>query len=202
MTKILSQSGISLADTYDVQGSIAGIENLETENLPIVHEMGATVFSERVTGDVFRITTGVLLQSVDYNVVFSDLPIMPCRLLGVQVFSDTAARLARGAVNIRNNAGREMPVWVWDQTNELAVDFSDNGAAVASHEVLTPAPGFAQLPTMLFGTAQPRLGMSELALRGRTTAFGAGNVTVTALFFIAFPEQQGIPSIGLPIPSW
>ena len=45
MVKILSQAGISLADLYNVEGSIAGIEQLDTRELPIVHEMSGTIFS-------------------------------------------------------------------------------------------------------------------------------------------------------------
>jgi len=201
MPKILSQSGISLADTYDVEGSIAGIETLETRDLPIVHEMGGTVMSERIVGNVFRAIADDVLQNTDFNILLNTLPIMPNRLLAVQIFTDAVARVARAAVIMSSPPLREIPIWVWDQTNSISVDFSDNGAAVAAHVVLEPVAALSHVPNMFFGSAQPRPA-DRAFLRGRTAGFGAGTVDITMLLYVAFPEVQGIPSIGLPVPSW
>jgi len=167
----------------------------------LVHEMGSTIASERASAEIFRAEATAVLQSVDFNEVFTDLPIMPTRILGCQIFTDNAARIARAAIVVRNPPGREMPIWVWDQTNNLDVDFSDNGAAVALHEVLVPQATMSQMPLMTFGTSQPRP-VDQVALRGRTTAFGAGDVTITMLVYAAFPETAGISSVGLPYSSW
>lgn len=202
MVKILSQSGNSLADMYDVVGSVAGIEQLETRELPIVHEMGRTIFSERFSTIIRRQTSGAVAQNTDINIVTADLPSVPSRLLGVAVISDSGARILRLTAACRSSQNlREFPVWVYDGTNFLPISLVDNGAAVAQFDLLLPNAQATMLPSFTGGSGQPQV-VEELALRGRTTGFGAGTVFVRVLYYLAFAQITGISSRGLPIPSW
>ncbi len=202
MPKILSQAGISLADVYDVQGSIAGVEELSSGEVSLVHEMGATIFSERLSHNIRRSGTGAILQSVNFNLVINDLPAVPTRLLGVAVFSDNAVRVLHAAILARSAGdGREIPIWVYDQVNFLAIRMEDAGGGVADHELLLGNVQATMLPTFVGGNEQPQI-VNELAFRGTTTAFGAGDVTITALYYTAFSQVGGLSSRGLPIPSW
>jgi len=203
MVKILSRSGDSLADVYDVVGSVAGIEELRSEEVTLVHEMGQTLFSERLSGFIRRSTTGAITQSTFVDEVLTDLPNGITKVVGVQVFADDASRVDRMAVMLRSAVdGDEIPLWVWDGANNVTVRFSDNGAAVATHEVLVPSV-ITQLPSLLIGRHQPQR-VDEISLRGQATAFGAGNVTITMLVYIAFTHLAtfGLSSRGLPVPSW
>lgn len=202
MVKILSQAGISLADMYDIEGSIAGIEQLETRELAIVHEMGATLFSERMRTSVRRLTSPATLQNTNIDVGFSNFPDGPTRLLGIQVISDNGARIShlQCSVNAPFN-GRDFPVWVYDQTNFRAIDIEDDGGVVGAN-LLIPEPAVA-LPSFCGGMGQPHPMVSNFVMRGRTTAFGAGTVTATALIYIAFALQTSqISAFGARIPSW
>jgi len=204
VVKILSQAGNSLADTYDVEGSIAGIDQLETRELPIVHEMGATVFSERLSGAIRRATSGAILQNTNFDIILTDLPATPSRVLGVTVVTDVAGRVSTAAILIRDaGAGREMPIFVWDSGEQFMVcRMVENNAAVGTLELLVTSlnlPGFP--PSMIIGTDQPQE-VDQIAFRGRSTGFGAGTVTITALIYLAFSEVGGISSRGLPIPGW
>lgn len=212
MSKILSQAGNSLADTYDVEGSVAGIETLETRELPIVHEMGGTVFSERFRTTIVRVASGNLNQNVDINLVTTDLPVTISRLLGVAVVTDDAARILRLACMVRDpitGGGREFPVWVWDGATGETIRMEDEG--VGTDFTLLAGP-FSSLSIPTFcggldtvGTVAGAAGtarVNEMALRGRTTGFGAGTVFVRAFYFVAFTDTPGVSSRGLPVPSW
>jgi len=204
MVKILSQSGNSLADTYDVKGSVAGIEELETRELPIVHEMGATVFSERYSSFIRGGTSGAINQSVNFNTVLDDLPAGVWRILGISVFTDAAARTALCSVALRNPTdGREIPLWAWDTTPdiEVLVRFSDDGAAVTNRTFLRPVVPFNVLPHLASGGGQPQR-VNEIAFRGQASAFGAGTVEIQMLLHIGFAAIGGVSSRGLPVPSW
>jgi len=198
-TKILSRSGDSLADVYDVRGSIAGIDELESREIHLVHEMGHTIFSERVSGSIRRLTSGSISQSTAWNVVLTTLPIIPVRILGVVVLASDSSRLANSMVAVRDpDADREIPIHVWD-TNEgaLGARIVDDGAAVAELNMLQNALSIATLPSMFAVPA------TEVAFRGISNAFGAGGVTVTALVYISFArDASGLSSRGLPIPGW
>ena len=203
-SKILSKSGDSLADVYDVEGSIAGIERLETHDLPIVHEMGATVFSERFSGAIRRISSGAIAQNSSWNVVATDLPTTPARIFGVVVITaDDVSDLSDVAVLVRDSGdAREIPVFAWD-SNEAAVriPMEDDGGGITNQTGLANALNVATVPSMLIGSDQPQE-VNQIAFRGRTIAFGAGTITTVALIYIGFSQIGGISSRGLPIPGW
>lgn len=208
MGKILSRSGESLADLYDVEGSIAGIDQLETRELPIVHEMGNTLFSERLRTRVFRVTTGAILQDVSFRIELDTLPETPCRLLGLQVISDNKARILRCAVYLTDpSLPQDFPVWVLSgatPTGESLV-MEDAGTS-ATFDLLEPIAPNNQFPSFTGGREQgggTDTMVSQLTLQGRSTGFGAGSVVITALALLAFPARDvNISSRGLPIPSW
>ena len=208
MPRILSQSGVSLADIYDVEGSIAGIETIETHNLPIVHELGATVFSERASGTIRRMTTGAILQNVDSDVTLTDLPGGLVRILGVSVFSDVGSRINNACLTISDGgAPREIPLFIWDNGEAtISARMDDDGAGVATLVFMVSertAQGGGIIPSMLFGSDQPQR-VDEISLHVQSTGFGAGDVTVTALIYIGFSQVGGgqVSSYGLPIPGW
>ena len=206
MTKVLSQAGSSLADIYDVEGSIAGIDQLLTDELPIVHEMGGTVFSERLSGEIVRLSTGALAQSVAFDVILTSPPINTYRLLGLFVFADVN-RVSFAQVSLRNTGtDREIPLWWWDTTASIndvsSVRMRDNGAAAATHIALN-TPQF-QLPSLAIRSGQLQETGGEIVFRGEMTAFGAGTVTATAILYLGLTDlpTAGLSSRGLPIPSW
>jgi len=205
VVKILSQSGMSLADIYDVEGSVAGVEQLLSHDVNVVHELGGTILSERLTGALLRITSGAISQSAAYDVVITAQPGIQ-RVLGVLVFADDESRVDRAAVLARDNlAEREIPIFSWD-TNEgtIRLRLQDDGAAVADHDQLVSVGNMPNFPTLLIGTGQPGNLVNQLALRGASNAFGAGTVVITAVIYIAHTniDTAGLSSIGVPIPGW
>ena len=80
MPKILSQAGDSLADSYDVAGSIAGVDDLITQDVQLLHEMGGTIFSERLTSQVLTIASGSIAQNSEYTGQFEDAADSPTRI--------------------------------------------------------------------------------------------------------------------------
>lgn len=205
MTKILSQAGITLADTYNVEGSIAGIDQLESRELHIMHEMGGTVFSERFRTTIRREESGNTLQNTDIDLVTTTLPVTITRLLGIQVVTDNGVRIANCVVSLRDPrdaGGSEIPIWVYDGATFDTIRVMEDGTIV-TREILAPVPGSVALPVFCGGSDTPSPDVvSELALRGRTTGFGAGTAILRVLYFVAFTFTPSVSSRGLPIPSW
>ena len=203
MVKILSQAGSSLADIYDAQGSIAGIDQLETRELPIVHEMGATVFSERYATTTRRAVSGNIAQSTAFNLVLTNLPATPTRLLGLAVISDDGSRVARAVCVVHDpNENQDVPIWAFNG-NLITIDMIDNNAARAAFSLLRGERDATFIPTMVGGSGQSNQNMvDQIALRGDTGAFGAGTVFIRVIYYLAFAFQGGVDSRGLPIPSW
>ena len=206
MGKIQSRVGSTLADTYDVRRGIAGLEELRTQEVAVVHEMGATIQSERFSSFIRRAATGDLAASTVWDIVIDDLPAGVSRILGVTVFPDTAARSDRVAVLLRDpeaGGGREIPIWIWNsatgifQNTRMVVE----GAAPASFPVLYPVEPNPSIPSLLVSEDQPQA-VADIAFRGQTSAFGAGTVEHVLLLHIAFAAIGGLSSRGLPIPSW
>jgi len=92
---------------------------------------------------------------------------------------------------------------MWDDADDIvkSIRIVENGGASANTAalvMLNPWP----VPTMGIGRFSPQSVGREIAFRGTTSAFGAGNVNVTALVYFAFSQIGGLRSSGLPIPSW
>jgi len=205
MTKILSQSGQSLADIYDVEGSVAGIDQLETRELPIVHEMGQTVLSERFTTRIFRISSGTPAQNTGFSVEETNLPETPTRLLGLQVIATDPTELTRVAVLATDpTLGQDFPLWVWDTTLSLGeVVVLEDATVAVTRSILLPRPSMSVFPAFVGGKEQQSSQVSSVTLTGLTAGFGAGTTNVVALLYLAFPLRDiNISSKGLPIPSW
>ena len=203
MAKILAQAGVSLADIYNVVGSIAGIEELISREVHPFHEMGTTIFSERVSADIIRATSGDILQNTDFDVVLDELGEVPSRLLGVCVLTDAVARLNYAQISVRDpTTEREIPLFVWDNNeSSMVARIQENGAALTNWDYLASPLNGPAVPSMLFSTRQP-LDVNEIAFRGRSAGFGAGTVEVVALLYQAGPQLAGLSSRGLPLPSW
>jgi len=203
MAKILAQAGNSLADVYDVEGSIAGVEKLVTEDVVLVHEMGDTIFSERFSGQIRTLATGDILQDTNFTATDSGLADTPTMVNSIIVFVDVTARLLRCSLMIQSRGdSREIPIWVWDGTNEFVVRFDDGaGGGVINAITLFPRDGWRQYPVLLTGREQPER-VETLVLRGTTSGFGAGTVEIFANIYVSFADVQGLSSRGLPIPGW
>lgn len=204
MPKVLGQAGTSLADVYDVEGSIAGVDTLLSKDVALVHEMGATIFSERVSSTVRRRVTAALAQDTDFDHLLTDLPSGATRLGPILMLgSFSAARLSFASVAVRDQlSGREVPVWSWDSTvdEEVSIRVSDDGAAAATFIMYRPIRQVFT-PGMLIGEGQPQR-VSDIAFRGRTLGFGAGTQLITLAFQVLFSQVGGLDSKGLPLPSW
>lgn len=193
---------MSLADVYDIEGSIAGVEQLQSRDVNLVHEMGSTLFSERLSERIFRTVSGDIAQSTAFGFGITGLPNIAARVLALMVIVDVTSRITNCVVNLSTTSGplSEIPVWAWDTTNESTLRFFENGT-VANHICLNSDAQYDRLPTIMTGSDQP-VSIGGLGCRGTTSAFGAGTVALTLNALIAFSEIRGISSRGLPIPSW
>jgi len=204
VTKIQSQAGVSLADTYDVVGSVAGIEQLESREVTLAHEMGGTIFSERFSQVIRRVQSGFIGQSLPWDVVVGGFSRTVTRIIGVAVQVNVTTRVALATVLVQDSrSGRETPIWIWDSAvdGEVGARFSDDGAAAGTVIFLRPTQPVGAIPLLVSGSEQPEH-TDVISFRGLTTAFGAGTVQATVFVHTAFAEVSGISSRGLPIPSW
>jgi len=206
VVKVLSQAGSSLADVYDVVGSIAGIEELISRDVQLIHEMGGTVFSERLGSSVRRVSTGAINQSTTWDLITSNLPEGVTRIWSATVIATIGSRIDSCQLSIRNaNQERETPLMVWDGTLDSTVDYRtvDNGGAVTVFSLLRPVDNLGNLPGMLTNNGHsPAFHTESIAFRGLTTAFGAGTVEAIALLLLGLSDTVGLSAAGLPVPSW
>lgn len=206
MPKVLAQAGISLADIYDVKGSVVGVETLLSQEVSLTHEMGATVFSERIVGTIQRMTSVALAQNITFDVTLpiENLPEGIYRILGVYCQGDVAGRIEIIQVSVRSVAlAREIPIFIWDTNNDIqsTIRILEDGAAIGNDTALIQANP-SVVPTLGISRGQRLRVGDELVMRGLTSAFGAGTVVPVALVYLAFSETTSISSTGLPIPGW
>ena len=212
MSKILAQAGISLADVYDVEGSVAGIEDLLSREVSLVHEMGATIFSERIGAVTLELSSGAKLQNTGWEIDTIILADVVQRIAGITVLAEAVGDISTAVLSIREvgagNEGREFPIWTWDTIadDEVNVKWSKDGAGVANKLQLRPRGGTAQLPILLPREGTGKL-MPRLMFRGATGGFGAGTTETFMLIHMLRPlsgaDTPGRPkSRGLPVPSW
>jgi len=209
MPKILSQSGVSLADTYDIEGSIAGVENLESKDVHLFDEMGGRVFSERLLSFNIRMTSGAVAQNITWNTEAAGIPDSINRVLGVFVFivaADTT-EVANCQVSYRDqNDLTEIPIFTWDDGTdpEIPIRYADNSAT--STGLIQLRSSVSLLPGLLtrYGEEED---MPSIVFRGVAAGFGAGTVTCVAYIHLCRANRgnpaPGAPSShGLPLPGW
>ena len=203
MAKILSKSGDSLADVYNVQGSIAGIDQLLSEEVHLVHEMGSTIFSERLSSSILVLDTAALSQTTDFAINFF-LGRTTARILGVQVLANQSpvTRILRASVNISTPIPiTDMPIWTWVPADlESTVNIIIAGSSSLGKFLMNGNNRL--LPNITIGSDQPFGTTPTISFRGKTATFGAGTVIVTALIYFAFASAGGLSSRGLPLPGW
>ena len=202
--KVLGEAGKSIPDVYDVDGSVVDIDRIDGREIKLVHEMGATILSERLAGEHFRIGSGPHLQNVDFEAIIATPPGSISRIVALQVLCTVAqqGRTARVAVVLQDGtSGRETPVWIWETGQaETEVEWSDSGQAVATFSAFQPT-SHIYVPSMLIGVGHAQQ-VQNIILRGTTGAFGAGNITYFLMAYLLFPTPTAVNSFGLPIPSW
>ena len=211
--KVLSDSGRSLADIYDVEGSIAGIDQLRSEEVALTHEMGTSILSERMASTIHFIDdVGALAQNTNFGFRYVFLPNTIARLVNISVCVIAAefGRIEQAQVSIETidpSAAvpvREIPIWIWTRVNDVESDarWSQEGAAPADFSFLRPSEGRgSELPYLTVGTLS-RFSAAMIQFRGRTAAFGAGTVSPLLQLHVHFPLLAGVSSFGLPVPSW
>ena len=207
--KILSQAGTSLADVYDVEGSVVGLENLDVSDIKGVHDLGPQIHSERLIVFGLIANTGNVLQSANFNVELGAFPDSINRVLSVFVISDTATAMRFCTVSITDpDTDADHPIWCWSSVDDVESFVRiDVGAGVATQFAMRPLSQVAGgLPTMIGRTGATEA-MPTLNFRGETLAFGGGNMVARAFIQIMRPDPgapaPGHPSShGLPIPSW
>lgn len=198
--KVQAQAGVTLADTYDTKGNQTPIELLEVASIAGVHEMGATIQSERFSTTIRRAEAPDTVQSADFKKIVDDLPSGVTRILGVTVVSEDPSELFHVVVSVRDPISfREHPIWAWETGDETTTVRIDDGGGIVSIELLLPT--YNLVPQFLTGRDQPQ-NVPDIAFRGTTTAFGAGTTAPLLLMYIALAAIGGISSRGLPIPSW
>lgn len=207
--KILSQAGQSLADVYDIEGSVVGLERLDVSEIQGVHDIGPQIHSERLNAFHRRITSSAELQNQSINSSLSGIPDCVNRILSVSMIADAASRISFASIAIADpSSAVEHIIWAWDDVNDVEgpVRWDDGtGATVVSLLRATHGPSGAN-PNLLLRTGASWR-MPILILRALTSAFGAGTVTLTAGIQLARPDRSqptaGEPSShGLPIPGW
>jgi len=206
MPKILSQSGTSLADTYDVEGSIAGVDELNSREVSLVDEMGGRVFSERMLGFNIQIETAPL-QSVTFDASAGGIPDSPNRILSLGVTVESTGVVEDIQISIRNtDTAKEIPIFVWDvaQDVERTIRWVDDGDAAADVFYLVNA--LPSIPELMTRYGDRGL-MGDFVMRGNTLAFGAGTEKIRGLIHLVRANRgnpaPGEPSShGLPLPGW
>lgn len=203
MPKILAKAGDSLADVYDIEGSIAGVDELDTHDVNLFHEMGSTIFSERVRGSLFTFTTGAIAQNITWDLVV-DMPPGLSRIHNWSVTASVTGRVDQAQLSIANRVLTDSPYWSWNTSRDvekvIRVSLGAGPSGVSLLQVVDP-----QSPQMMsYGQLQPQAGLAvdQLIFRGVSSGFGAGTVTVQAVVYHAFAQTLRPSSRGLPVPSW
>lgn len=207
MGKILSQSGIALADQYQIEGSIVGVENLQTEDVSLVHEMGAAMASERMKQIQVLMEPTAPLENINFSLSSGNVADCPNRILHAAVYIPAANAGDITSCQLSIEDGSTGVNTVFFEFNDAQDDEGairwDDGTGVADMLTLR---GRLTLPSLLI---RPNIGsvMPSIRFAGKTSGFGAGTVAVAALIHLVRPAQL-VPqpgqasSHGLPLPSW
>jgi len=208
MGKILSQSGISLAETYALDPPTTGPAEVNVREVHLVEEMGSRVHSERLNFFVGRASTGAVAASTAFAASLGDIPDSVNRVLGVAVIATAAGRISNCNVSILEAAlstPEEFVIWSWDETAdlEIPIQHDDGGAGTTAQFLMRPRENY-NLPSLIGRTGTDLL-MPSLQFRGITNA--VGTVTTRVFVYFARPDPvtpgTGEPSSrGLPLPGW
>jgi len=208
VSKILAQAGTSLADTYDIEGSIAGVENLESKDVHLFDEMGGRVHSERLLQFGLIADSTAVLQTVAWDIELGGFPDSINRLLSISVIATAVARTDFCSVAIRDSESLiDHVIWAWDAAVDVEKQVRWARPTVGNQVLLEPAnPILGGAPTIIARTGASST-MPSLFFRGQSLTFGAGTIQVKALINIARPDPGAPPpgapsSHGLPIPGW
>ncbi len=204
MPKVLGKAGVTLADVYDVRGSIAGVEELLSREVSLTHEMGGTIFSERLRANVVQIDSAAIAQNLLWAVSVPR-PVDHSRILGLIVLSGNTGRSLRVAVSMGEGSPElECPIWSWELAAGGDFERSINvelASGVQNRFQLVPSNATA-LPNMILMGSQPS-GNAQITMRGVTAGFGAGTVIHTLILYtLSAATQGGLSSRGLPVPGW
>jgi len=210
MPKILSQAGISLADSYDIEGSIVGVDNLDANNVALVHEMGATIQSERLETHVIQINSGVLEADDTFDIDITTIPDSINRILGIYVTVDVTARMdfCSVALRPRDLTADAFPLWSWDTDTDIEVDIRImQGGTTANRLMLVPTEKAQYAFQVIMTRGGLGLAIPFISFSGVAKGFGAGELNAAAHVLLCRPDAvtpaAGEPSShGLPIPSW
>ncbi len=206
MAKARGQSGVSIADTYEIPGGVFKIGDIDDSQVNLTHDLASTVFAERFQTEMRVSTTGSISQNTSWANTISDLPGVPTRLLGLCVHADVAARITRASVVIQDaDTGQEIPIFFWDITTDIEtqVRMSDAGG-LGVQEVLQPTQAYfgIPMPTFVGGSLQVDPVCRNLIFRGTSAGFGAGSVECILTMYIAHSQVSKSTAKGLPVPSW
>jgi len=205
--KVQGQAGISLADVYDVVGSIAGVEEIDVRSIKGVHDLGPQIHSERLNAFQLIADTGNVNQSTAWNVELGGFPDSINRLLSISVLTDTVARADFASIAIVDpDSGIDHIIWAWDSANDVESSVRWASPTVGTNFLLVSTRQILGVPTLIARTGAAWR-MPTLNFRGSSAAFGAGTVRLRALMQIIRPDPgnpaPGHPSsFGLPIPGW
>jgi len=207
--KILSQAGVSLADIYDVEGSIVGLEELDVTDIKGVHELGGTIHSERLVVFHLIADSTAISQSSNWEVSLGGFPDSINRVLSIFVIADGSAEVQNCSIAIRDPlSGIDHIIWAWDVLDDIEkrVRWDDGGGTGADTALVPLGTAFGGAPNIIARTGA-QASMPTLVFHGATQAFGAGDVTTKALISVCRPDHgnpaPGEPSShGLPIPGW
>jgi len=207
--KILAQAGASLADVYQIEGSVVGLEDLDVEDIKGVHDLGPQIQSERLRAFITVIDSTAILQTITFGVGTADFPDCVNRVVSCAVVVDDASRLSHCSVCIKEGStGIEYPIFVWDDGDDESSPYIwDDGGGSAPLTILRPIHQMNNAVPCIVSRAGDAGDMPNMIFRGLSTTFGAGTVRARAILQIIRPATRfptpGEPSShGLPIPSW
>jgi len=205
--KPLSDAGSSIAESYDVEGSSIAIENIDARDIGLVHEMGGTIFSERVHGAIQLFQTAALLQTVTFDVEV----LIPriSRILNWGVIIDTAGRCLNAQMSVGDVEATlpvELPFFTWDSVidSERTIRHQAGGGRTNVTWLAPSTPPNTPSALLTFGVDQPDdlTATHRISLRGTTATFGAGTIVVTGMIYHALSAVVRPSSRGMPLPSW
>ena len=207
--RVLSQAGTSLADVYDVKGSVAGIDRLDVDEIKGVHDLGPQIHTERLNAFGLIISSTAIAQNINFAVVLDAPPDSINRINSISVIADTAGRINFCSVAIRDpGTGVDHPIWAWDTADDVEKSIRWAGPSLATLTLMESLSQVAGSAPNLMARWGNTWAMPNLVFLGQSGGFGAGTVLARALIQVVRPDQEipipaGAPSShGLPIPSW